>query len=259
MALHARALTHCIDGHPELSVIDEGKAIALVPNFPAAYAHRAECKQALGDLAGARADQAEAIRLAPDVAGYYREAAMMANLAGDHDLALQYFDYAARRWPRFNEILDLRAKTLFNLGRYDEAAEAFAATVKAFPGNPPPVLWLHLARMNAGQPDDAEFAANIKTLRLSGWMKSLFDYYQGHGPYDPALIASRASEDSGAECLTSLFIAEHMLVKNDPLAMPFFGGAISTCDPVDAPTSLMAAWAEVRRRTPGLKGRGWSR
>lgn len=259
LAHHARAIAHCMDGRPERSVVDEDKAIALVPNFPAAYAHRAECKQALGDLDGARADQAQAMRLAPDVPGYYREAAMMANLAGDHEAALQHLEYAMRRWPHFNEVVDLRAKTLFNLGRYDEAAEAFAQTVKAFPGDEHPVLWLHLARLNAGQSDAAEFAANTARLDLSGWRKSIFDYYRGRSDYGPALQASRASDDIDAECLASLFIAEHMLAKKDPLGATFLGGAVSACDPRTAPTSAMAAWAELKRLSPGLKGRGWSR
>lgn len=256
---HARAIAHCFDGHPERSVVDESKAIALVSNFPAAYAHRAECKRALGDLDGARADQAEAIRLDPDVPGYYREAAMMANLAGDHDVALKHFEYAMRRWPQFNQLIDLRAKTLFNLGRYDEAAEAFVQTVKAFPGDGPAVLWLHLARMRAGQPDAAEFAANAATLNLSGWRKSIFDYYSGRRDYGAALQASRSSDEPAAECVAHLFIAEHMLAKNDPLGAAFLGGAVSTCDPGTAPTSLMAAWAELGRLNPELKGKGWSR
>ena len=259
LAHHARALAHCLDRHPERSVVDESKAIALVPNFPEAYAHRAICKQALGDLNGARADQEGAIRLAPDVPGYYREAAMLANLVGDHDAALKHLDYGIRRWPQFNELIDLRAKTLFNLGRYDEAAEAFVQTVKAFPGDAPPVLWLHLARLHAGQADAAEFAANTANLDLSGWMKPMFDYYRGRTDYGPALQASRSSDDARAECMAHLFIAEHMLAKKDETAAMFFGGAVSTCDPGAAPTSAMAAWAELKKISPDLKGKGWSR
>lgn len=258
MALHARAFAHCLDRHPERSVADESKAIALVPNFPAAYAHRAECKLVLSDLNGARADLAHAIRLDPDVPGYYREAAMWANLAGEHTAALQHLEYAMERWPQFNLLIDLRAKTLFNLGRYEEAAEAFVQTVKAFPGDEHPVLWLHLARMNAGQADAAEFAANTAELRLSGWRKSMFDYYHGRTAYDPALLASRSSDEADAECMAQLFIAEHMLAKKDPLGAAFLGGAVSTCDPNTAPTSLMAAWAELKKVSPDLRGKGWA-
>ncbi len=258
LAHHARAIAHCLDRHPERSVADESKAVALVSNFPAAYAHRAECKLILGDLNGARADQAHAMRLDPDVPGYYREAAMWANLAGDHEAALQHLEYAMRRWPQFNALVDLRAKTLFNLGRYEAASEAFVQTVKAFPGDEHPVLWLHLARMNAGQPDAAEFAANTAQLNLSGWRKSMFDYYHGRAAYDPALLASRASDDPDAECMAQLFIAEHMLATKDPLGPAFLGGAVSTCNPNTAPTSLMAAWAELKKVSPELKGKGWS-
>ncbi|MBJ7412884.1 MAG: hypothetical protein JHD15_21365 [Phenylobacterium sp.] len=259
MAYHARAFAHCMDGHPERSVADESKAVALVPNFPAAYAHRSECKWALGDLNGARADQAEAIRLAPDVPGYYRDAAMLANLVGDHEAALKHLDYGIRRWPQFNELIDLRAKTLFNLGRHQEAAAAFVATVKEFPGDPAPVLWLHLARLHVGQPDAAEFAANTASLELSGWMKPMFDYYQGRADYGPALQASRSSNNPAAECMAHLFIAEHMLAKKDEMAGMFFGGAVSTCDPGLAPTSAMAAWAELKKISPELESKGWTR
>jgi tetratricopeptide (TPR) repeat protein len=259
LAHHARAIAHCGDGHPERSVVDESKAIALIPNFPAAYAHRAECKRALRDLNGARGDQAEAIRLAPDVPGYYRDAAVMANLAGDHGAALGHLDYAIRHWPQFNVVVDLRAKTLFNLGRYDEAAEAFVQTVKMFPGDEFPVLWLHLARMNAGQPDAAEFAANTARLRLSDWTKPIFDYYQGRGDYAAALQASQSSDNTDAECVTTLFIGEHMLAKKDPLAVTFLGAAASNCDPTTAPTSRMMAWAEVKKLSPEFGGKGWSR
>jgi len=260
MAHHARAIAHCWDRHPERSVADETKAVSLVSNFPAAYAHRSVCKGMLGDLKGARADQAEALRLAPDVPGYHREAAMWANLVGDHDAALKHLGDGIRRWPQFNELLDLRAKTLFNLGRYDEAAEAFAQTVKAFPGDPPPVLWLHLARMRAGQPDTAEFATNTAGLDVSGWMKPMFDYYQDRADYGAAVLASRESDDASAECMAQLFIAEHLLAKKQvEMATMFFGGAVSTCNPAVAPTSAMAAWAELKKISPNLKGEGWSR
>jgi tetratricopeptide (TPR) repeat protein len=259
LAHHARAIAHCRDGHPERSVVDESEAIALVPNFPAAYAHRAECKQALRDLDGARDDQAEAIRLAPDVPGYYRQAAMIANLAGDHDAALQRLDYAIRRWPRFNEVVDLRAKTLFNLGRYDEAAEAFVQTVRMFPGDERAVLWLHLARMRAGQPDAAEFAANTASLRLSDWTKPIFDYYQGRGDFTAAFQVSLSSDDSDVQCATTLFIGEHMLAMKEPLAITYLRTAASDCDSTTAPTSRMAAWAEVKKLSPEFRGEGWSR
>ena len=185
---------------------------------------------------------------------------MLANLVGDHDAALKHLDDGIRRWPQFNELVDLRAKTLFNLGRYDEAAQAFVQTVKEFPGDAPPVLWLHLARVRAGHPDAAEFAANTASLDLSGWMRPMFDYYNGRADYGPALQASRASGETSAECMASLFIAENMLAKKQTdMAAMFLGGAVSTCDPGVAPTSAMAAWAELKKISPDLKGGGWSR
>jgi lipoprotein NlpI len=183
---------------------------------------------------------------------------MMANIFGAHDEALKDFDHGIRRWPQSTVFFDLRAKTLFNLGRYDEAAEAFVQTVKVFPGDPPPVLWLHLSRMHAGQPDAEEFAANTAKLSLSGWMKAIFDYYQGRVDYDSAMLANRSSGNPDAECMTTLFIGEHMLAKKDPMAVMYLGGAAGNCSPNTAPTSRMAAWAEVKKLNPGSR-KGWSR
>jgi tetratricopeptide (TPR) repeat protein len=259
LAHHARAIAHCWDRHPERSVVDETQAVALVPNFPAAFAHRSECKHALGDLIGARADLAEAIRLDPNVPGYYEEAGMMANLFGAHDEALKDFDYGIRRWPQFNVLFDLRAKTLFNLGRYDEAADAFAQTVKLFPGDAAPVLWLHLSRMNAGQPDAEEFAANTATLELSGWIKPVFDYYQGRIDSRAALQASRSSDDPDAECVAAVFVGEHMLAKQESLGLSHIKMASVICSPNTAQTSRMAAWARLRSFSPESSTARWSR
>jgi lipoprotein NlpI len=211
------------------------------------------------DFAGASADEEAALRLAPDMPGYWLDAATLANLAGDHDTALKHLDYGIRHWPQGNVFVDVRAKTLFNLGRYDEAAEAFVQTVRMFPGDEMPVLWLHLARMRAGQPDAAEFAANTAGLSLSGWIRPMFDYYQGRGDYNAALDASRSSGAPDAECVASLLIGEHMMATKDPLAGSYLSAAASICKPTTARNSLMAAWAELKRINPELGGKGWSR
>jgi len=60
---------------------------------------------------------------------------MLANLAGYHYTARKHFDYGIRHGPQGICFVDLRAKTLFNLGPTDEAIEAFAQTVRIFPGD----------------------------------------------------------------------------------------------------------------------------
>ena len=88
---NARGEANCQRGDYDLALADQNAAIRLVPNFPQAYADRAQCHLGKQDVDAALADYATAIQLAP-IPGYFRERAKIYNWKGDHEQALGVVD-----------------------------------------------------------------------------------------------------------------------------------------------------------------------
>jgi lipoprotein NlpI len=208
-------------------------------------------------MKAALADYAEAIRLAPRAPGYLRMRAKLYNWTGDHDRALADYDAAIAIAPRFLSAVDERAKTLFDLGRYNEAAKQFVTDIGLAPGDPYPVLWLHIARLRAHTPDAEEFQANIKTLSLSGWPKPIFDMFLGNATPDAVHMTGSNNPENApeGECQSAAFGGEYQLVKGDTAAATqSFEEAASVCDPHE--NIFLTAWAELKRLVPAARTHG---
>jgi tetratricopeptide (TPR) repeat protein len=258
----ARAHGYCVSRQYDLAILDQDRAIQLVPNFPQAFIDRANCHFGMGEIKAGIADLDEGIRLAPDVPGFYRQRAKIYNLIGDHDLALADYDQAIRIAPLFNDAVDERAKTLFDLGRFDEAAAGFIVTIRLTPRDPYPVLWLHLSRLRSHVSDTDEFQAGMKTLDLTHWPGPIFDLFQGKYPHGKdALNAMRATAEhaaatpQGGECEGAVFGGEYLLTTNDTAgATALFQEAASVCDPGE--NRFLTAWAELKRLAPAARAKG---
>jgi lipoprotein NlpI len=213
---NARGEAHCRRGEYDLAVADQTKAVEFVPAFPQAYADRAGCYGAMGRQDMAVADLGAAIALEPRFASYYEERAMAENFMGRHDAALVDFDAALREMPELNTALDEKAKTLFDLGRYDEAAKLFTQAIPAFPNDPLPLLWLHISRLRAHQPDAEEFAKGVRAREIEGWQKPLFDFFLGKMTLEQVRQAVEEGDDPDyPRCLAVLFGAEAALAKGE--------------------------------------------
>jgi lipoprotein NlpI len=258
LVYNVRGEAYCTTGQYDLALADQNKAISLVPNFPEAYIDRASCYIGKQDQKTALANYDEAIRLSPTTPGYYRTRAKLENWMGLHDRALADYDEAIRRAPLFTAAVDERAKTLFDLGRYNEAAAAFATDTQMMPGDPRPVLWLHVARLRAHTPDAEEFQAGMARLDLSGvWPRALFDLFVGKMPINGLSAASMQSPDGfqAGSCESTVFGGEYYLTHADPKdATDQFQLAIHTCDKSE--NRYLTAWAELKRLVPAMKDMG---
>lgn len=256
----ARAHGYCGRRQYDLAILDQSRAIQLVPNFPQAFIDRANCHIALGEFEAGIEDFDEGIRLAPDVPGFYRQRAKIYNWIGDHDLALADYDQAIRIAPFFNAATDERAKTLFNLGRFEEAATGFIVTIRLTPRDPYPVLWLHLSRLRSHVSDTDEFQAGMKTLDLTHWPGPVFDLFQGKSTLDAmrAKAWHDATTPQRGECESAVFGGEYLLTMNDTAgATPLFQEAASVC--ASSENRFLTAWAELKRLMPSarVKGTPW--
>jgi lipoprotein NlpI len=159
--------------------------------------------------------------------------------------------------PQFNTAIDERAKTLFDLGRYGEAAPDFVRDIHLTPGDPRPILWLHVDRLRAHTPDADEFAANIKTLNLTGWPAPLFYLFLGKATLDTIEVASAQSPegDVEGECEVAVFVGEFHLTRGETDdAIQSFKEAASVCDHTQ--NRYLTAWAELKRLDPTLSAAG---
>jgi lipoprotein NlpI len=124
-----RANAYGIEGLHDKAGADFAAAMALTPNDPAPYVGRSILDRQMANYTSAMADASAAIALKPDYVLAYTN----------------------------------RGLAEFYAGRF-AAAEDFAKSQAADPGEPDFVLWLHLARARAGQDDKDELARNAARL-----------------------------------------------------------------------------------------------
>jgi tetratricopeptide (TPR) repeat protein len=255
LVYNARGEANCRRGEYDLALADQNAAIALVQNFPEAFIDRASCHLGKQDLKGALADYDEAIRLSPRTPGYYRSRATLLNWMGDHDRALADYDTALRVAPLFNMAAWEKALTLFGLGRFGEAADLMSAVIPTTPGDIRPVLWRHIARLRAHQPDADEFAAGIQTLDLTKWPGPLIDLFTGKASIDDIHRRLGPAEDLEDECEIAVFGGEYHLTRGEAeAAIQSFAEEISACPTGE--NQYLTAWAEQKRLVPAARTAG---
>ena len=252
----ARGDALCDQSRYDEGIADFDKAIALRPRLAEAYADRGHCrfnKRGDANVASGLADYDHAIALAPRSPCFHEQQAHLLNLVEDDKRVLADYDAAIRLAPRFNIAMDERAKTLFALGRFDEAAAQWVTVIRLTPGDPYPVLWLHIARARAHEPDAAEFQAGIKTLDLNGWPGPIFDLFLGRTSLTAMRQAGyRLDDGREGECQGAIFGGEYALTKGDETtARPLFEEAASVCHPYEY--QYVTAWAEYKRLVPDAR------
>jgi lipoprotein NlpI len=261
--LNARATFYCQAAQYDLAIADHSEAIRLRPGIPLEFMERAACYIGKRDFKSALADYDEAIRLAPGAAGYYQKRAYIRVWPGDSDGALADYDQVYRLAPQLPGLVDTRARLLFGMGRFHEAAEQFVVSARLTPTNPYPVLWLHMARARAHEPDDAEFQQGIKRLDLSGWPAPVFDMFLGKTTPDAMREAYSGSSYGPADgnCGAVFFAGEYELLKNDPeRAKDYFAEGTGACEwsvtQQRDDFRFLDDWAELIRLNPAARGNG---
>jgi lipoprotein NlpI len=253
LAYNNRGEAHCGRGEYDEALADQEEAIRLKPGFAQAFIDKASCHIGKQDVEAAFADYDQGIALAPRVPGYYRQRAQLYNWIGEHERALQDYDKAISLAPRFNEAMDERANALFELGRFGEAARQLVTVIQLTPGDPYPVLWLHIARLRAGAPDEVEFQRGIRTLDLKGWPGPLFDLFLGKTTLEAMRQRGYEVDDPReGECEGAVFGAQYDLAKGDiAAATQLLEEAVSVC--YDSENQYLISRADLARLNPAVR------
>jgi tetratricopeptide (TPR) repeat protein len=252
------------------------------------FAKAAEAAQGSGDFAGALKlyDQALAVHdlSAENEAVVYNNRALAHWVQGDADAAIADYDRALKLAPQYAEALQNRALAYEAKGRVKEAiadysaaiaqatddafalenrgrAELYAGANKAAihdltqalalaPANAYAVLWLHIARVTAGEDDDFEFHQNTRNIDLAQWPGPILSLFLGTTTFDNIRVLVDAAPDRTSQaawaCEANFYGGVLLRIrKTDPVARRFLEEANTYC----APNSIerLATHAELAR------------
>jgi tetratricopeptide (TPR) repeat protein len=196
-AYYGRANVYNELGEVEKALTDFNAAIGAKPDLQPAYVNRGVLKIARGDPDGAIADFDAAVRLNPNDAVTFSNRAYAYQVKGEYDRAIPDLDQAVRLDP-FSEAVYLnRGVARFYLGRTEAAIQDFANAVHLRTSNVYAVIWLHLARVRAGQDDRSELARNASRIDRAKWPGPLIDRYLGTSSDDS--VRGAALSNGGAK------------------------------------------------------------
>ncbi len=211
-----RGENYCMKHQLDLAVADHSEAIRLEPDYPVPYRDRAACYGKLGNLRAELADLSRAIELSPDFTVALRDRADLYGSLGKEDLELADLNALIAADPTDQAAAAGRAHVFLHQHRFSEAADAFAALTEADAGDVSLRLWLHIARVRAGQPD-ATFQRDLDGLHLAGWEQPVVALFRGRTSIEDAqqaLIQPDAGDDS---CQIEGFIGEDALITGDAI------------------------------------------
>ena len=201
--VRARGRAHLNRGEYDLAIAVLDSAIAMDPDDALLYRDRGMSYRARDDYDRAIRDFDRAVELDPRFASAINSRGFTYQLKGDYDRAIEDYDKSIELAPESPAAYRNRANARFILGRFADAASDLARSVKFVEAATPPparfdetggyaVVWLHVARMRAGQDDAAEFAANAARVDSTQWPRPVISFFQGTTAADQ-LVAGTAS------------------------------------------------------------------
>jgi lipoprotein NlpI len=184
------------------AIADYTAAIRLAPNDADAHSLRGWAHFTEGKMKQAIADSAAAIRVDPNSAFAFRN----------------------------------RGRAQLYAGQARPAADDFAAAVKLAPSDVLSVIWLHVARVRAGQADLQEFTANLAKVDRHTWPGPIADVLSGAITQDKLgdIAKSAQGEKPQGErvCDAQVYLALLQLAAGDKdEARKLFQAAVEDCPP----------------------------
>ncbi len=145
MAHSQRGYAHFAKGRADQAIVDYNEALRIAPNNADANSLRGWAHFVKGSMNRAVADSTAAIRADPNMVFAYRN----------------------------------RGRAQLYSGRAKAAADDFAAAVRLAPTDALGIIWLHVARVRAGQNDLGEFRDNVAKVDRRQWPGTLLDVVAG--------------------------------------------------------------------------------
>jgi lipoprotein NlpI len=233
-------------------VVETDLIIAMSPNPLLVIEERAEFFFGKGLFERAIADYTAALKLNPAAAD------MLSNRgdarSGLHDYKGAMVDYdAAITMDPAGKLASYakanRAVTLFELGRFVEAADAAEKVADADPTDAYHLLWLEYTRQRASHSDAADFARRAQSIDKTKWPAAIIDYRLGTmSENDVFADAEKATGDEkiGHVCEATFHIGLFKALGGDvALARPMIKRALEICPP--GFTEYTAAFAVLQQ------------
>jgi lipoprotein NlpI len=222
-------------------------------NTAVVYNNRGLVYWARGDADRAIADYNAALKLAPQYVDAFQNRALAYGAKGRIQEALADFGAAISLLPENAFALENRGRTEFHARKLEAAIHDLTQALAFDPGDGYAVLWLHIARLRAGQDDAYEFQQNVASVDLTQWPGPILALYLGTKTIDNVRAAVGAAPDRKTQLAWACeanFYAGLLLrqEKTEASAKLFFKEAETYCTPNSV--ELIAARAELARSGP---------
>ena len=202
------------------------------------------------------ADYTAAIRLAPNDADPHSLRGWAHFTQGATKQAIADSTTAIRLDPNLAFALRNRGRAQLYAGKVRPAADNFAAAVKVAPSDVPGVIWLHIARVRAGQADQQEFAANLAKVDRRTWPGPIADVLSGAITQDR--LGDIAKSDEGEKpkservCDAQVYLGLLQLAAGDKdEARKLFRAAVEDC-PLGVAEATERAVAKMELKRLGV-------
>jgi lipoprotein NlpI/rhodanese-related sulfurtransferase len=175
------------------------QAIELNPEFVDAYTNRAFAHYSKGDYDRAIEDYDEAIKLDPKSAESYTARGLAHFAKADHDRAVQDLTQSIQLKSRNRIAYQYRGLAELYSNRAGLAVDDLTTAVKLAPTSHYPVIWLHIARMRAGQGDLQEVAENAQKLDKAKWPWHVVSLFLGSSSSEAVRAAAKEADNSDTQ------------------------------------------------------------
>lgn len=183
-AYYGRGNIYNAMGEADRAIADFDAAIRINPDFQPAYTNRGGANIVKGNVDRAIADFDAAIRLNSRDAVAFSNRGYAYGMKGEYDRAITELTEAIKRDPYNGSIYFKRGLVLFYSGHPEIASQDFATAVRLWPSDAYGVIWLHLARVRAGQDDSRELARNAANIDRGNWPSLVVDLHLGSATHD---------------------------------------------------------------------------
>jgi tetratricopeptide (TPR) repeat protein len=127
-----------------------------------------------------------------------------------------------------------RGSAYLEWGHHEDAAEDFAKALSLQRSNGYFALWLHIARLKAGQEDQREVAANLEHIDPKEWPGSLLAHLAGREGLAQVIGQSQTAEPmtrAERRCELAFFLGEKHLAEGNGDALRLLREARDICPP----------------------------
>jgi lipoprotein NlpI/transglutaminase-like putative cysteine protease len=205
----------------------------LLPSFRAkALQELGISEDNVGQAALAKAHFEQAIKLAPEDASIYTDAAVNAFTLGDDKLAIQYGNKSLELAPSDDGILNTLAYANYYSKRYDQAKQNLADYYKTSDKSRKGYIsiWLYLSMLSNGDDADKLIKEYLPSLNESDWPNAiLFTLLDTNKYQDTLKQAKDGKQDESKLCELYYYMGEKYLTQGDKVrAKEFFNKSINT-------------------------------